>query len=155
MAPARPSPPRSHRATRPTSLPEEQVIQAELPGAERGTPTALTARTRLYSQPSLTMKKPFGAVHRPGRDEHQRDETRGRDRVSNPTARPRPAAISVVAAMRGVKLTGLHPDALEPAAVPAIRPPPKNLFNRVRPSSGPAPTAGSAIRHHGTCHMKS
>ena len=48
--------------------------------------------------------------------------------VSSPTARPMPAAISVLAATRAWNVPGFMPMLSNQPAVPGMRPPPKNLL---------------------------
>ena len=82
----------------------------------------------MYSQPSLTMKKPFGRCTVHAATSISATKPAAGIGVSRPTARPRPADISVVAAMRACNVPGFIPMLSNHLAVPGIRPPPKNLL---------------------------
>ena len=82
----------------------------------------------MYSQPSLTMKKPFGRCTVHAATNISATKPAAGMGVSSPTARPRPADISVVAAMRAWNMPGFMPMLSNQPAVPASPPFPKNLL---------------------------
>ena len=90
--------------------------------------TAATASTRLYSQPSLTMKKPLCRCTVQAATSISATNPAAATGVNRPTANPRPAAISVVAATRAWNVPGFMPMLSNQPAVPLMRPPPKNLL---------------------------
>ena len=92
------------------------------------TATADTASTRLYSQPSLTMKKPLSLCTVHAATNISATKPAAGTGVSRPTARPRPAAISVVAATRAWNMPGFMPMLSNQPAVPLSPPLPKNLL---------------------------
>ena len=99
-----------------------------MPAPSVATATAAVASTRLYSQPSLTMKKPLARCTVQAATSISETKPAAGIGVSNPTARPKPAAISVVAATRAWNIPGFMPMLSNHPAVPGIRPPPKNLL---------------------------
>lgn len=90
--------------------------------------TAATARIRLYSQPSLTMKKPLWRCTVQAATSISATNPAAGIGVSRPAARPSPAAISVLAATTAWNLPYFIPMLSNQPAVPGIRPPPKNLL---------------------------
>ena len=92
------------------------------------TATADTASTRLYSQPSLTMKKPLCRCTVQAATSMSATNPAAGIGVSRPSAKPSPAAISVLAATRAWNRPGFMPMLSNQPAVPGMRPPPKNLL---------------------------
>ena len=99
-----------------------------MPAPSVATATADAARIRLYSQPSLTMKKPLGRCTVHAATSISATKPAAGIGVNNPTARPSPADISVVAATRAWKMPGFMPMLSNQPAVPGDPAPPKNLL---------------------------
>src|SRR6201997_701649 len=140
MAPARPSTTDSNNPCHPSSQFFPKISQSRLsrPAPSVATATALTASTRLYSQPSLTMKKPLGRCTVQAATSINDTKPAAGIGVSSPAARPSPADTSVVAAMVAWNLPGFMPMLSNHRAVPGIRPPPKNLLKPCKASVSPS-----------------
>ena len=109
--------------------PEQQRSRGcTCPPRSSRSPTADAASTRLYSQPSLTMKKPLGRCTVHAATSISATKPAAGIGVSRPTARPMPAAISVVAAIRAWNMPGFMPMLSNQPAVPFNPPLPKNLL---------------------------
>lgn len=82
----------------------------------------------MSSQPSLTMKKPLARCTVHAATSIRETKPAAGIGVRKPAARPKPAAISVVAATVAWNLPGFMPMLSNQRAVPGMRPPPKNLL---------------------------